>query len=111
MGVQMCSGECVFVQDFNSVGMMRCNDELLKQCQVWIKTLMFSFNPCEVKLVFKEPSSIPYNFDLISSSLPFKFGCCVMIGLVTAKNAIPCDLVENVAFDPTWKNAKSPAVR
>lgn len=52
-----------------------------------------------------------YNFDLTTSSLPFKPGCCVMIGLVTAKKAVPPDLLENWALDPTWKKAKSPATR
>jgi hypothetical protein len=52
-----------------------------------------------------------YNLDLTSSSLPFNPGCCVIIGRVTAKKAVPPDLLENCAFEPTWKKAKSPATR
>jgi len=52
-----------------------------------------------------------YNLLCTFSSLPFNPGCCVIIGLVTAKKAVPPDLLENCALEPTWKKAKSPATR
>lgn len=52
----------------------------------------------ECKLQLYEPFLLIqslYSFDLTCSSLPFNPGCSVMTGLVTAKNAVPPDLLEN----------------